>query len=54
MNCHYCDREAVFAAESGGVKLGLCETHLRDRLGELAGTDELKNLEQRVDITLAE
>ncbi|WP_435334514.1 DUF6757 family protein [Haloarchaeobius sp. TZWWS8] len=53
MKCHYCDREAAFAAETGGLKVGLCQQHFRDRLEELADADELKRLKERVDIDRA-
>ncbi|ADD05594.1 uncharacterized protein Nmag_2024 [Natrialba magadii ATCC 43099] len=54
MNCHYCDREAAFAAESGGLKVGLCEEHFRERLQELAEADGLENLKEKVDVDRAE
>lgn len=54
MNCHYCDHEAAFAAESDGLKVGLCETHFRDRLQELAEADDLEKLKERVDVDRAE
>lgn len=54
MNCHYCDREAAFGAESEGVKVGLCENHFRERLQELAEADGLEALKERVDVDRAE
>ncbi len=30
MRCHYCDAEAAYAADSDGVRVGLCEEHLRE------------------------
>ena len=54
MNCHYCDHAASFAAESEGVKVGLCETHFRERLQELAEADGLETLKERVDVDRAE
>ncbi|WP_435359912.1 DUF6757 family protein [Haloarchaeobius sp. DFWS5] len=50
MKCHYCDHEAAFAAESDGLRVGLCEEHFRERLEELADADELKQLKERVDV----
>jgi hypothetical protein len=50
MKCHYCDREASVAAESEGVKVGLCDDHFRDRLEELAEADELKELQEHIDV----
>ena len=54
MRCHYCDREAAFAAESNGVTVGLCESHFRERLQELAEADGLETLRERVDVDRAE
>ncbi|MFC4990014.1 MULTISPECIES: DUF6757 family protein [Saliphagus] len=54
MQCHYCDRDAAFAAESGGVNVGLCETHFRERLQELADDEGLEALKERVDVDRAE
>ncbi|WP_172861796.1 DUF6757 family protein [Halopenitus persicus] len=50
MYCHYCDREAAFEAESDGVTVGLCEDHFRERVQELADSDELQALKERVDV----
>jgi hypothetical protein len=30
MQCHYCDREAAYAAEKDHLKVGLCKRHLRE------------------------
>ena len=54
MNCHYCDREAAFAAESDELKVGLCEEHFRERLQELAEADGLETLKEQVDVDRAE
>ncbi|WP_290816568.1 DUF6757 family protein [Halovivax sp.] len=54
MNCHYCDDPAAFAAESEGVKVGLCEAHFRERLEELAEADGLEALKEEVDVDRAE
>ncbi|GAB7018913.1 hypothetical protein JCM18750_17740 [Halostagnicola bangensis] len=54
MNCHYCDREAAFAAESDGLRVGLCEEHFRERLQELAEADGLETLKEQVDVDRAE
>ena len=35
MKCHYCDLDAIYAAESDGVRVGLCEHHLHERLEEI-------------------
>ncbi|MCT9095010.1 DUF6757 family protein [Haloarchaeobius sp. HME9146] len=50
MKCHYCDQVAAFAAETDGIKVGLCEEHFRERLEELAEADELKQLKEQVDV----
>ena len=36
MRCHYCDRDADYVAESEGVRVGLCDRHVRERVRELA------------------
>nr|WP_197427957.1 DUF6757 family protein [Halogeometricum sp. CBA1124] len=41
MKCHYCDRDAAYAAEKDGIKVGLCERHFRERVEELADSEEL-------------
>ena len=53
MKCHYCDDEAAFAAETEGVKVGLCEVHFRERLEELSDADELQALKEEVDVDRA-
>lgn len=50
MQCHYCDDDAAYAAESDGIKVGLCEEHFRDRLEELAEADTLEQIRERVDV----
>ncbi|WP_318567914.1 MULTISPECIES: DUF6757 family protein [Salinigranum] len=54
MRCHYCDREAAYAAEKDGVKVGLCEEHFRERLETLAESDELSTLREQLDIDRTE
>ncbi|WP_168192906.1 MULTISPECIES: DUF6757 family protein [Halostella] len=54
MKCHYCDREAAFAAESDGIRVGLCEDHFRDRLEELSESDALEQIQEKVDVDRAE
>lgn len=51
MRCHYCEDEATFAAEKGGVKVGLCTDHFRDRLERINDSDELAALEEQLDVT---
>jgi len=36
MQCHFCDRDADVGVEHGGVTVGVCEDHLRERVAELA------------------
>lgn len=50
MQCHYCEAPAAYAAESEGVKVGLCEDHFQDRLEELAEADSLEAIRERVDV----
>jgi hypothetical protein len=50
MKCHYCDRDAAIAADSKGVRVGLCEEHFQERLEELAEADELERLEGEIDV----
>ncbi|GAB3420703.1 hypothetical protein GCM10027435_23770 [Haloparvum alkalitolerans] len=54
MNCHYCDREAAYAASTDGVKVGLCEEHFREQVERLAESEELEELRERIDIEGAE
>ncbi|ELZ77041.1 MULTISPECIES: DUF6757 family protein [Haloferax] len=50
MQCHYCDREAAYAAEKDSIKVGLCERHFRKRVEELAESEELAALKEKLDI----
>jgi len=50
MQCHYCDREAAYAAEKEAVKVGLCEEHFQERVEELADSDELAAIEEEIDV----
>jgi len=54
MHCHYCDREAAYAAEKDGVKVGLCEDHFQERMESLAESEELAALQEQLDIDRAE
>lgn len=54
MRCHYCDREAAYAAEKDSIRVGLCEEHFRERLEELAESDELSALREQIDVDRAE
>jgi hypothetical protein len=54
MRCHYCDREAAYAAEKDGMKVGLCEEHFRERLETLADSDGLKTLQEQINIDRTE
>lgn len=49
MQCHYCDRSAVYAAESDGIRVGLCEKHLRERVAELSESDRLVDLREELE-----
>lgn len=50
MRCHYCDRGAAVTAETGDVTVGLCEEHFRERMQELAESEELAELEDKIDV----
>lgn len=50
MQCHYCDEPAAYAAESEGIKVGLCEEHFQERIEELAESDTLEQIRERVDV----
>lgn len=50
MRCHYCSREADVTAASGEVRVGLCEEHFEQRLEELAESEGLAALEERLDV----
>ncbi|QZA87606.1 hypothetical protein K0C01_07245 [Salinarchaeum sp. IM2453] len=54
MQCHYCDDDAVYAAESDGIKVGLCEQHFQERLEELAESDAFKRIKDQVDVNRRE
>ncbi len=51
MRCHYCDREAAYAAKSDGISVGLCSEHFRERLAELSDSEELAALREQLDVT---
>ena len=50
MRCHYCDDEAAVSAESDGIRVGLCEEHFQNRLEELAESEELAELQNRLNV----
>ncbi|MFB6227144.1 MAG: DUF6757 family protein [Halobacteriales archaeon] len=50
MYCHFCDREAAFTAEKDGIRVGLCESHFRERFRELADSDGFDDLREELDI----
>jgi hypothetical protein len=54
MYCHYCDREAAYAAEKDGIKVGLCEEHFRERIEELADSEGLAALREQIDVNRTE
>jgi len=49
MRCHYCSAAADVTAESGGLTVGLCDQHLRERLEELAESGPAADLEELLD-----
>ena len=54
MNCHYCEDDAVYAAETDGIKVGLCEQHFQERVEELADDERLEALREQTEIDRAE
>ena len=52
MQCHYCDEEVAVAVEKDHVKVGLCETHLHERMEELSDSEWLEEVESQVDDAL--
>jgi len=50
MHCHFCDREAAFTAEKDGIRVGLCESHFRERFRELADSDGFEDLREELNI----
>ena len=49
MRCHWCDRRAIYAPESDGVKVGLCQRHLQERLAELGDVEKLAELDEELE-----
>lgn len=49
MRCHYCDRDADIAVERDDVKVGLCESHFREQLEELADSDRYADLRDELE-----
>ena len=49
MRCHYCDREAAYEATSNGVRVGLCEHHLRSQVEELSASPLGDRLREKID-----
>lgn len=49
MQCHYCDDSADIAVERGGVKVGLCTVHFRERLDELQDEGWLDDLQDELE-----
>ncbi|MFB6185138.1 MAG: DUF6757 family protein [Haloarculaceae archaeon] len=54
MYCHYCDREADISVEKDGVRVGVCKTHFREQMEELAEGDWLDGLDDDLDIDRTE
>ncbi len=54
MQCHYCDEPAAYAVESNGIKVGLCETHLQERIEELAESGAFERVRERIDVNRRE
>ena len=54
IQCHYCDREVEIAVEKDGVKVGVCKSHFREQMEEIADSDWLDGIEDELDIDRAE
>jgi len=54
MECHYCESQADIAVEKDGIKVGVCETHFREQMDELAESEWLEDVEESLDIDRAE
>jgi hypothetical protein len=54
MQCHYCDEEAEISVEKDGVKVGVCKTHFREQMEELAEADWLDGIDEELDIDRTE
>ncbi|MFB6069206.1 MAG: DUF6757 family protein [Halobacterium sp.] len=50
MQCHYCDRSADLTVDKGGVKVGVCEDHFKERLDELSDSETLQRLREQLEI----
>ncbi|MFB6298025.1 MAG: DUF6757 family protein [Salinirussus sp.] len=50
MECHYCDRGADIVVERQAIKVGVCEEHFREQMTELADSEWLDDLDDRLDI----
>ncbi|WP_254543107.1 DUF6757 family protein [Halomarina pelagica] len=50
MQCHYCSDEADIAVERGGVTVGLCQIHFRERLDELQEEGWLDDLRSELEM----
>lgn len=49
MRCHECGGPADVEIESGGVIVGLCERHLRERVEALADEEAIAALREVLD-----
>lgn len=50
MQCHYCNREAAFAADKEGIRVGLCEEHFREQFQTLADSGVFNDLRKELNI----
>ena len=49
MHCHYCGNDAAYEATSNGVRVGLCEHHLRSQFDELSASPLGERLREKID-----
>jgi hypothetical protein len=50
MECHYCDSNAEITVEKDGVRVGVCKTHFREQMEQLADEDWVEDLEEQLDV----
>jgi hypothetical protein len=50
MQCHYCEDAADIAVEKEGVTVGLCQTHFKEQMEDLADSEWLDGVEEELDI----
>jgi hypothetical protein len=54
MECHHCEADADIVVEKDGIKVGVCETHFREQMDELADSAMLDGLQEQLDVDRTE